>query len=212
LSDIMEAFWPTATVRRASQRLSTETADLRRHIRQAAGDRSVQPVVNTGSRYHLNPDLVEIDVWHLVDHLREASAATDPDERVTALRHAIDAHTGVLADGWDYDWIDPAREQVRRNGVRARLHLAELLGPTDHHAAVQLTQEAVAIDPLNEDVAQRAMRALAAIGDTDGVRAQLDRLRAALDEIDEEPTTDTLALAADLQRDAATARSAHGDR
>jgi two-component SAPR family response regulator len=114
------------------------------------------------------------------------------------------AHTGVLADGYDYDWIDQPREQLRRNGSRARLHLAELLGPTDRHAAVQLTQEAVAIDPLSEDVSRRAMRALAAIGDLEGVRAQLDRLRTALDEIDEEPTADTLALAAQLQRAAAS--------
>ncbi|WP_203933881.1 BTAD domain-containing putative transcriptional regulator [Virgisporangium ochraceum] len=209
LSDIMEAFWPNATVPRARERLSTETGDLRRRIRQAAGDRSVQPVVNTGSRYHLNPDLLDLDVWHLVDELRRASAATEPDEKIAALRRAIDAHTGVLAEGHDYDWIEQPREQVRRNGIRARLHLAELLGPSNRHAAVQLTQEAVAIDPLNEDVARRAMRALAAVGEVMGVRAQLERLRAALDEIDEEPTAETLALAAEIQsrRGAATHRA-----
>lgn len=199
LSDIMEAFWPTATVRRAGERLSTETSDLRRRIRQAAGDSDVQPVVNTGGHYHLNPDVLDIDVWRLADDLHHATAASDPDEQIASLRRAIDAHAGVLAEGHDYDWIDQPRELLRRNGVRARLRLADLLGATDPHAAVQLTQEAAALDPLSEDVAQRAMRALAAAGDGGGVRAQLERLRAALDEIDLEPTDETLALAARLQ-------------
>jgi hypothetical protein len=62
---LTEAFWPTATVRRGGERLSTEVGALRRRIRQAAGDKDIQPVVNPGSRYHLDPNLVDIDVWRL---------------------------------------------------------------------------------------------------------------------------------------------------
>jgi hypothetical protein len=45
------------------------------------------------------------------------------------------------------------------------------------------------------------MRVLGAIGEAQGIRAQLGRLRAALDETDEQPSAEP--LAAELQRDAA---------
>jgi DNA-binding SARP family transcriptional activator len=200
-SQIMEAFWPTATVPRARERLSTEAGDLRRRIRQAAADKDIQPMVNTGSRYHLDPNLLDIDVWRLIGALRQATATTDPAARITALRHAVEAHTGGLADGYDYDWIEQPREQLRRHGIRARLHLAELLAGTQPRTTADLTVTAAGLDPFNEDLARQAMRALATVGDAAGIRAQLQRLRGALDEIDEEPSGETIALAAQLQRD-----------
>ena len=201
LPDIMEAFWPTATMRRASERLSTEVSDLRGRVRQATADPKAQAVINTGGRYHLNPDLLDIDVWRFADALRRAAASTEPAAKTQALCEAIDAHTGTLADGYDYDWIEPPREQMRRHAITARLHLAELLASRDAHAAADLTRAAAALDPYNEDLARKAMTALARIGDADGIRVQLHQLRVALDEIDEEPSAETIALAAQLQRD-----------
>jgi two-component SAPR family response regulator len=200
----MEAFWPTATVPRARERLSTEAGDLRRRVRQAAGDKDLQPVVNTGSRYHLDPQLLDIDVWRLLDALRQAGATTDPTARATALRQAVDAHTGTLAAGQDYDWIEQPREQLRRHGIRARLNLAALIADPEPRTAADLAQAAAALDPINEDLARQAMRALARIGDAGAVRAALQRLRAALDDIDEEPSGETIALAAQLQREIAS--------
>ena len=206
LSEIMEAFWPTAIVRRAGERLSTEAGNLRLRIRQAAGDKDIQPVVNTGSRYHLDPNLVDIDVWRLVDALRQAAASTDPASRAALLRQAVDAHTGTLAQGHDYDWIEQPREQLRRHGIRVRINLAELVGADDPAAAAELVRAAAALDPINEDVARQAMRALARVGDAAGVRAVLGQLRTALDDIDEEPSGETIALASELQRDITAGR------
>jgi DNA-binding SARP family transcriptional activator len=210
----MEVMWPNASVRRAGERLSTEVADVRRRIRQAAGDtpqpsqgkRSpsaprLQPVVNSGSRYHLDPAIVDIDLWQLTDALRAAASATDRDTRIAALQHAIDLHTGTLADGVDYDWIDQPREHLRRQGLRARVHLADLLTEDDPHRALRLYQDAGDLDPINEEVARRTMKAMAVAGDTDGIRARLDQLRAALDTIDEEPSAETIDMVNQLQRD-----------
>ena len=199
LSQIMEAFWPTATVRRASERLSTEAGDLRRRIRQAAGDKTIQPVVNTGGRYHLDPNLVDIDAWRHIDALRQATTATDPQARAVLLRQAVDAHTGILAEGYNYDWIEQPREHLRRHGIRARLRLAELVAATDPATAADLLRAAAGLDPINEELAQRAMRASARVGDAAGISALLQQLRTALDGIDEEPSRDTIALASDLQ-------------
>ena len=212
LSQIMEAFWPTATVRRAGERLSTEAWNLRGRVKHAAGvtkdDKDFQPVVNTGSRYHLNPDLLDIDVWRLIDLLRRAGATTDPTSRATLLRQAIDAHTGTLAEGQDYDWIAQPREQLRRHGIRARLDLATLLADTEPATAADLLRAATQLDPINEDLARQAMRALTRVGDAAAVRTVLQQLRAALDDIDEEPSAETIALAAQLQRDIANTGAA----
>jgi len=214
LSQIMEAFWPTATVRRAGERLSTEAGNLRGRFREAAAatsdDKWFQPVVNTGSRYHLSPDLLDIDVWRLLDLLRRAAATTDPATKAKLLREAVNAHTGTLADGHKYDWIDQPREQLRRHSIRARVDLATLLGDTEPATAANLLHTATQLDPINEDLARQTMRALARAGDAAGARTVLQQLRAALDDIDEEPSAETIALAAQLPRDITTGPTSNG--
>jgi DNA-binding SARP family transcriptional activator len=194
LPDIMEAFWPAATVRRAAERLSTETANLRRILRHAAGDAGIQPVVNTGGRYHLAPELIDVDIWQLSDALRDAHTTTDAHQRTVLLRHAVDTHTGTLATGYDYDWIETPREHFRRAGVRARIALAEIISTDTPDIAAALLRDATILDPLNEDLARRAIRTLLAAGDLVGARAVLQHLRTALDDIDQEPAPETLAL------------------
>lgn len=208
LSQIMEAFWPDATVPRARERLSTEVGDLRRRIRLAHGDKAIQPVINTGGRYHLDPDLVEIDIWQLLDWLRRASSTADRDTRAGLLRQAIDVHTGILALGYDYDWIEEAREQIRRHGVRARTQLADLTADTDPTTAAELIRGAAALEPINEALARRAMRALAHSGDFDGVQAVFHAVKVALDDIGEEPSAETSSLAATLHHAHATGGNA----
>ena len=204
--DIMEALWSEASLRRASERLSTEVGNLRRCIRQSIGNDNIQPVVNTGGRYHLDPALMDVDAWAFYDSLRQATTASDPAERFVALQAAVNAHTGPLAEGRQYHWLEPVREQLRRNGIRARLHLADLVSAAQPGRAADLTKEAADLDPANEELARLAMGAHARIGDIAAVTARLRHLRAALREIDEEPSPETLTLAAQLQRSKPEAR------
>jgi DNA-binding SARP family transcriptional activator len=198
-NDIMEALWPDASVRRAAERLSTEVGNLRRCIRQAAQNQDVQPVVNTGGRYHLNPDVVDVDVWRLHDALRQATTATDPAQRVQALQAGVSIYTGSMADRHDYHWLEPVREQLRRNVIRAHLHLADLVSAENPRHAADLTAAAARLDLASEELAQLAMEASSRIGHTGAVAAQLRQLRSALRDIDEEPSSETLTLAAQLQ-------------
>jgi DNA-binding SARP family transcriptional activator len=215
LPDIKEAFWPDANNRRAGERLQTETGDLRGRIRDAAGNqkdtkgdrkdpdggKSIQPVVNTGGRYHLNPDIVEVDWWTVQDALADATAATSTEQRITHLRRAVAAHHGPLAQGCAYDWLPAVEEHVRRQGIIARTQLAELLGDTHPQDAAGLFDDATRLDPYNEDLARRAIRAHARLGDADAIRNLQQRLRTALDEIDVEPDNRTQQLAAQLLRE-----------
>jgi DNA-binding SARP family transcriptional activator len=199
LPDLKEAFWPDATNRRAGERLQTEVTDLRGRIRDAYGRRDIEPVVNTGGRYHLNPAIVEVDWWTVQDAL--ASATTDTSSRCDQLRRAVDAFGGPLAEGCAYDWLPDVEEQVRRQGIIAYLQLAEMVADTDPNQAAQLLDQATTLDRYNEDLARRAMRAYARLQDDDAVRAHHHRIRVALEELDLEPDPRTDTLATDLLRD-----------
>ena len=195
--DIMEAFWPDAHLGPARDRLYAEVSDLRRRIRQAAGNSKIQPVLTSGQHYQLNADVVDVDIWQ-IDALVESAAATDGPPSVAALTRAVALDSGILAANADWDGIEPAREQARRTSIRARVRLAELVAAAQPQRARDLVNEATMIDPYNEALAQQAMRLCADAGDLAGVESHLRRLRAALVDIDAEPTEATIALADQL--------------
>ena len=200
LDDIKEALYPDATIHRATQRLATDVANLRnriRHILGPAGDRA-DPVINTGGRYHLNPDLVDVDWWTVHDLATSAKHSEDRDERMRFLREAIEAYHGVLADGAPYEWLSSHQERSRRLGVALHVALAKELADTDPAEAAQHWDAASSLDPHHEDLAVAAIRAHARNHDPDAIRATMRRLRRALDEIDEQPDENTRALVAGL--------------
>jgi len=209
LGDIMEAIWGDATTRRAAQRLSTCVANLRSVLRAAtqphthpdsdqAHHRRIEPVVNTGSRYHLDPGPLQVDWWTVLDEYTQVAAAADDTTRLRHLQAAIAAIDGGLADGTDYEWIDTDREHARRRIIMIYAHAAQLLADTDPHQARAYTDLACDLDPLSDDLARRAMRAAASLGDGDAVRTRLAALRRQLEDagIDLDPETEH--LAADL--------------
>jgi hypothetical protein len=107
LGEILDTVWPDVTTQKANQRLSTCLSNLRGIIRGVleATDRDEtsdgtrpEPVVNTGGHYHLDPAIVSVDWWQLLDEQRAGSPSAT-DEVVTAARARI-------ADGYDYPWLD----------------------------------------------------------------------------------------------------------
>jgi two-component SAPR family response regulator len=205
LTDIMEALWPDATLRRASERLSTCAANLRGVIRsaaaaapdtpEAADRKQVQPVINTGGHYHLNADVVNVDWWRVLDTSAVAAAAIEPLAKRKDLESAIAAVGGGLADNLGYEWIDTEREHVRRHLIKIYAAAAALLGDADPAAERSLYQTACQLDPLSDELARLAMRAAARAGDPDGIRRRLTILRRELSDagIDLEPETEQLA-------------------
>jgi len=201
LADIMEAIWPDVTVSRAAERLATCVANLRSVIRTIAqtttepGAPKIEPVINTGGHYHLDPNLLQVDWWIVEDASARVAAATDDQARLAGLQAAIAAIGGGLADGCDYEWIDTDREYARRRLVTIYAHAAALHIDTDPATALALYDAALALDPLSDELTRRAMRVAARLGDLDGVRARFSALRRALDDagIDIDPDTDNLA-------------------
>jgi DNA-binding SARP family transcriptional activator len=213
LNSIMEALWPDVSVSRATERLSTCVANLRTTIRSLARtgtdrpDRTLEPVINTGGHYHLDPNLLTVDWWTVLDACTAVAAATDHGTRLTHLRTAINAIQGHgLADDMPYDWIDTDREHVRRRLITVYAEAASLLADSDPRTSRAYSDIACALDPLSDELARRAMRAAARLGDADGVRTRLARLRRDLDDAGIDMDADTERLAADLRHDLSSTR------
>jgi DNA-binding SARP family transcriptional activator len=205
---MMETFWPDAHLKPAEASLNNLVTALRTALRSArpsieedTGGRNGSrrsdwdPVPNTGSRYHLDPACVELDWWTVLDEYTNAASARDDDTRLQHLLAAIAAISGPLADNQHYEWIDTDHEAVRRRVVKIYCHAAQLLTHREPDHARQLLDQACDMDPLNADVARRAMRAAAGLGDADAVRHRRQAYARALADsgLDIDDETDQLA-------------------
>ncbi|MCZ7423787.1 BTAD domain-containing putative transcriptional regulator [Verrucosispora sp. WMMA2121] len=197
--EIGEYLEPDARISQADQRVHTNASNLR-HVLGRAGtaDTKNAYVIKVAGRYRLDPATVDIDVWRLRDLMRDASIATEPRRR-ELLTAACDLYNAPLADGQDYEWLQPHREAVRRWGTEAHLLLADDLLDHDPQAASDLLDKAIGLDRYNEATYRKAMRARHALGDTDGIRTLLRALTKALADIDTEPQEDTITLATQLR-------------
>ncbi|MFG1742075.1 BTAD domain-containing putative transcriptional regulator [Micromonospora chalcea] len=192
---ILDDLLPDAPTSKAPGRLYTYVSNLRAVMRHTGGPGDY--LTHPQNRYTLNPALVDVDLWRMRAAIRDAERATDPQVRVAALRRAVDTYRGHLADGVDYEWIEPYREAIRQQALDTYLALADALAD---HPAHQLTvlDEAIRHSPYTEELYQHAMRARAALGQTDAIRSLRRALTRTLAEIDAEPHEDTLALANEL--------------
>jgi DNA-binding SARP family transcriptional activator len=192
---ILDDVLPDAPASKAPGRLYTYISDLRTILRHTAGPGSY--ITHPDHRYILNRDTLDIDLWRMHDALRDAQTADTDHDRRAALRRAVDTYTGHLADGADYEWIEPYREATRRQTLDAYLTLADTLSGNPAEQ-VTVLDAAIRHNPHTEQLYQQAMRAHAALGHTDAIRTLRRTLTRALDDIDAEPSDDTITLADQL--------------
>ncbi|WP_241825490.1 transcriptional regulator [Micromonospora sp. CB01531] len=202
--EIGEYLEPDARISQADQRVHTNASNLR-HVLSRAGTAETKNayLIKTTGRYRLDPATIDVDVWTLRDLLRAAAIATGP-RRHELLTAACDLYTAPLAEGQDYEWLQPHRETVRRWGTEAHLLLADDLLDTDPQAASDLLTKAIDLDRYNETLYTRAMHARHALGDPDGIRTLQRALTKALADLDAEPQEATITQADQLCRSLAT--------
>ncbi|MER7996601.1 transcriptional regulator [Micromonospora chalcea] len=196
--DIGEYLEPEARLSQADQRVHTNASNLR-HVLGRAGTAETKNayVIKTAGRYRLDPTTVDVDVWTLRDLMRRATIATGP-RRHELLTAACELYDAPLAEGQDYDWLQPHRETVRRWGTEAHLLLADDLLKPDPQAASDLLDKAIVLDRYNEALYTKAIHARHALGDADGIRTLLRALTRVLADLDAQPSEETIALAARL--------------
>lgn len=189
---ILDDLLPEAPASKAPYRLHTYVYNLRKVLRAAAGPGTY--VEHPARRYALAADAVDIDLWRMQSAVRAAAASTDPADRITALRTAVDAYTGPLAAGYDYEWIEPYREAVARDAIDAALDLADALTADRPDKAIAVLAAAIDQHPQQEPLYQAAMRLHGASGDIGAVKALYRRLVRQLQDLDATPSLDTDAL------------------
>ncbi|WP_274534629.1 AfsR/SARP family transcriptional regulator, partial [Micromonospora sp. CB01531] len=205
---ILDDLLPDAPASKAVHRLHTYVSDLRAVLRHNAGPGTY--LTHPHHRYQLNPDRFNIDLWRMRAAIRAAGTTASPPERIQALRRAVTAYH-PLADGCDYEWLEPYRQAIRQEALDATTDLIEEL--TDQPAAQSAVLDtALQQHPYTETLYQAAMRAHARLGHPDTIRALRRTLTRRLAEIDTEPADDTLTLAdqliTDLRRTRPTDRPA----
>jgi DNA-binding SARP family transcriptional activator len=188
---ILDDLLPDAPQSKAPHRLHTYVSALRKTLARTGGTASY--LTHPSRRYTLNREAFDADLWRMRNALRDAERASDDADRLAALRAAVDAYGGGLADGFDYEWIEVHREGIRRQALDA--HLAFAAATADPAEALGVLDTAMRHDPYAEPLYQQAMRARAALGHLDEIRALRRTLTRRLEEIDAEPSEDTIELA-----------------
>ncbi|WP_223884095.1 BTAD domain-containing putative transcriptional regulator [Micromonospora craniellae] len=189
--NILDDLLPDAPAAKAPHRLHTYVSALRKTLARTGGPASY--VTHPSRRYTLHREAFDTDLWRMRDALRDAERATTDADRAAALRRAVNAYGGALADGFDYEWIEVHREGIRRQALDA--HLALAATTADPAEALTVLDTAMRHDPYAEPLYQQAMRAHAALGHLDEIRTLRRTLTRRLDEIDAEPSGDTIDLA-----------------
>lgn len=203
--ELKEALWPDVASSAARHRFNTTISQLRRGLTEAAGalvlhHRAERTAPGT-TRHWLDPHQIEVDLWCFRDACHRADTAIDPAACRKALRDAVAVYHGELAQDRPYDWAEPLRDHLLRRLIDAYTYLADI--EPDHHAALNILQQAIRACPHNEDLYRQAMRRHAATGNNDGVRRALATLAAHLAPAHQQPDPETTALADTLlNRDA----------
>lgn len=197
---LVTALWPNAPTDRPFNSFHATLSQMRRAIR-AATDQTVDTLtLQRDGCYQLDPDVVDVDLWHLNNALRASKHAATDSDRDTALREATDLYAGHLAEDVSGEWIDAPREALRRDALNALAILIRLVRATDDERSLSLLEHARQLDPYNEAIYRDIMRTEAHLGRHEAIVRSLDLLHTALAEIKTTPSPETETLARELQR------------
>lgn len=175
---LMALLWPDSRPRHSRGRFHTTLSELRHTLIDALGG---DPIHRTEDRYHLDPTRTDADLWDLATAIDHAATAIDHAHHA-ALHDVVHRYTGPVAEGHTWLWLDPYRETVRRNVLDAYTALAE--AEPDPHAALTIIQDAIRVDPYNENLYQRAMHLHAHLGSPDGIHRALRTITKRLNELE----------------------------
>jgi DNA-binding SARP family transcriptional activator len=201
LEQAVDAMWPDTELGRERERFWTALGNLRSMLRKATGASELKAIERDGDRYRVDPTVFAVDLWRFQQALAAARHAQLDPAVAAALAQAGEAYGGVLLDGAPYAWVEVPREEVRRRAVDALARLAELRQAAgDQQGALSALEQAVAADPVAEELYRRVMRLEAELDRPDAVRRTYRLLARRLADLDVDPDPETEQLVAELLR------------
>jgi DNA-binding SARP family transcriptional activator len=197
---LVAALWSDTVADRSTNAMNTALSRLRRSVSIATGGALSDIVVVGESRYQLDPALVDVDFWSFDAAVAARRAAATDQQRVDAYRAVVDSYGGALADGMSTEWIETAREAIRRDAIDAVAALARALVVEDPQQTLDLLEIARAFDPHNEALYRDIMRLQERLGQIDAIPRTLTLLTTRLAEVDNRPSEHAIGLATRLRQ------------
>ncbi|MEC3974936.1 transcriptional regulator [Amycolatopsis sp. H20-H5] len=195
---LVSALWGQDPPTRPTNALHTALSRMRSALATATAG-TVTDIASVGNgRYQLDPAKVHVDYWRFADAVAARRAAATDHARVDAYRDVVTSYSGALAEGMTNEWIEPAREAIRRDAIDAVAALARALVEQDPQQTLDLLEVARAFDPHNELLYRDIMRLQERLGLLDAIPRTLTLLATRLAEVDGQPTPQARGLAARL--------------
>ncbi|WP_020663634.1 BTAD domain-containing putative transcriptional regulator [Amycolatopsis benzoatilytica] len=195
---LVAALWGQDPPARPTNALHTALSRMR-HTLATATDGAVSDIVSVDNgRYRLDPATVRVDYWRFARAVAARRAASTDHARVDAYREVVDSYGGALAEGMTCEWIEPAREAIRRDAIDAVAALARALVEHDPQQTLDLLEVARAFDPHNELLYRDIMRLQERLGRLDAIPRTLTLLTTRLAEVNAAPTPQARGLATRL--------------
>jgi DNA-binding SARP family transcriptional activator len=186
--ELIEAIWPAQDPKRTRPRFWQSVTEARK----ALGD----AWLHEGERYQLDRSRVRVDLDDLDRLLTASRGDADPE----ALEEALALWRGEPLDGSDYLWADGEIRSLRATLLdllervgRGRLARGEARG------ALQIAEQAIALDGLHEPSWRLALQAEHSLGLRESITRRYDELARSLDEqLGLEPARETRAIYREL--------------
>ncbi|MCE7009934.1 transcriptional regulator [Kibdelosporangium philippinense] len=194
------ALWANSTPDKTTNAMNTALSRLRTAFTKATNDTLADIVITREGTYRLDADVVDVDYWHFDRAITRRRMAAATQGRIAAYRAVVNSYTGPLADGMSTEWIESAREAIRRDALDAVAALARALVDDDPEQTLDLLETARAFDPYNELLYRDIMRLQERLGRLDAIPRTLALLTTRLAELGDQPTPHAISLATRLQQ------------
>ena len=182
LDAAVEALWPEADAGRGSEWFWTALGNLRSRLRTACGIKDMKIIDRVGDTYRLEVERFGVDVWRFEESLAASSPGMrDAMPSTDALERAVAEYAGELLTGDPWQWVEGAREDLRRRALDAVAHLAERkMEAGDLDGALTALEHGLEIDAISEELYRRTMDIQGQLSRRDAIRGTFRLLQARL--------------------------------
>jgi two-component SAPR family response regulator len=149
-----------------------------RHALQAP-ERASKFIIAEAGEYRLDSECFSVDVDDFDRCIREAQAVSG-DKSFRGHEQAVSVYAGEYLDNLYYDWCLPERDRLREACLGALRALVAHYATADPQRVIAFGQQAIAIDPLLEDIHLEMMQCYHRVGDRAAVARQYRQLEQVL--------------------------------
>jgi DNA-binding SARP family transcriptional activator len=190
----IDALMPERDLDTGTTMFHTAINNVRKTLRAAVGTREPMFIIHAFGRYHLDPTIIDVDLWQFQTALHKAQHATTDNDRIEALQAIPDLYLGELAEGLYYTWVETERENLRRRATDALTYLARLKQNDQPDQALAILEKAIDHDPYAEALYQELMRLQIRLDRSDSANRTYQLLTNRLADLDTQPTNESQQL------------------